>query len=207
LVIGTAPLLLNAIVDVTAKVVGMPEIESWYLGIGVAVNVACTVPLALSVGVIGVPLGTAIGLVISFVICIYLARKKIGKEITPFFRDISYLPALVAIAVAGVCEWSLRSSLPAGGIGLVLSGLLTVPAFLIYYGWVYREPLLQWSRTRAVGAHRGGRRLRRQVSPGRHRGRAVRHLGHQLWPGGAAGVRVPDPAAMTDRIGRGVNSK
>ena len=86
LVIGTAPLLFNSIVDVTAKVVGMPEIESWYLGIGVAVNVACTVPLALSVGVIGVPLGTAIGQVISFVVCIYLARKKIGK------RDHTVLP-------------------------------------------------------------------------------------------------------------------
>ena len=143
LVIGTAPLLLSSIVDVTAKVAGMPEIESWYLGLGVAVNLACTVPLAFRVGVIGVPLGTAIGQVASFVVCIYLARKKIGKQITPFFRFINYVPALIAIAVAGACEWSLRNSLPNGAIGLVLSGLLTVPAFLIYYGWVYREPLLQ----------------------------------------------------------------
>lgn len=189
LVIGNAPLALNSIVDVTAKVLGMPEIESWYLGIGVAVNVACTVALALSVGVIGVALGTAIGQVISFVVCIYLARKKIGKHITPFFRCISYVPALVAIAVAGVCEWSMHDSLPAGGIGLVLSGLLTVPAFLIYYSWVYREPLLQRFGTRAVAAHRRGRRLRRRRQPGRHRAHPVSHLGHQSWPGGAAGVR------------------
>ena len=45
---------------------------------------------------------------------------------------------------------------PAGGIGLVLSGLLTVPAFLIYYGWVYREPLLQRFGTRDVAAPRRG---------------------------------------------------
>jgi O-antigen/teichoic acid export membrane protein len=169
LVIGAAPLQLNSIVDVTAKVVGMPEIESWYLGIGVAVNVACTVPLALSIGVIGIPLGTAIGSFISYVICIRLARKKIGKQITSFFRCISYVPALVAIAVAGVCEWSLRDSMPAGGIGLVLSGLLTVPAFLIYYGWVYRKPLLQRFRTPAVSASRQERHYRRQCQPGRHR--------------------------------------
>jgi O-antigen/teichoic acid export membrane protein len=150
LVIGAAPLLLNATVDVTAKVVGMPEIESWYLGIGVAVSMACTVPLALGLGVIGVPLGTAIGQVISFIVCICLARKRIGKQITPFFLYIRYAPALVAIAVAGVCEWSLRSSLPAGAIGFVLSGLLTVPAFLIYYGWVYRKPLLQMFGAREV---------------------------------------------------------
>jgi len=143
LVIGFAPLLLNSIVDVTAKVVGMPEIESWYLGIGVIINVACTIPLALREGVIGVPLGTAIGEVISFVVCICLTRKRIGKEITPFFRYIDYAPALVAMAIAGVCEWSLRNSLPTGSIGFVLSGLLTLPAFLTYYGWVYREPLLQ----------------------------------------------------------------
>ncbi len=86
LVIGFAPLLFSSIVDVTAKAVGMPEIESWYLGIGVIVNVACTIPLALRIGVIGVPLGTAIGQVISFFVCIYLARRRIGKEITPFFR-------------------------------------------------------------------------------------------------------------------------
>jgi O-antigen/teichoic acid export membrane protein len=205
LVIGNAPLQLNSIVDVTAKVVGMPEIESWYLGIGVAVNVACTVPLALRIGVIGVPLGTAIGQFISFAVCIYLARKKIGKQITPFFRYISYAPALVAIAVAGVCEWSLRNSLPTGGIGLVLSGLLTVPAFIIYYGWVYREPLLQRLGTRAVAAHGGGRRFRRRGRPGRHRAYPPGHLGHPLWPGGVA--RVPDPEAMADRIGRGVNPK
>ena len=156
LVIGAAPLLLNSIVDVTAKVVEMPEIESWYLGIGVVINVACTIPLALHVGVIGVPLGTAIGQVISFVVCIWLARKKIGKEITPFFRYIKYIPALAAIAVAGVCEWSFHNSMPVGGLGFVFSGLLTLPAFLIYYGWVYREALLQrfGIRARPAGRHR-----------------------------------------------------
>jgi O-antigen/teichoic acid export membrane protein len=169
LVIGNGPLMLNSIVDVTVKVVGMPEIESWYLGIGVAVNVACTVPLALTVGVIGVPLGTAIGQVISFVVCICLARKKLGKQITPFFYCIRYVPALVAIAVAGVCEWSLRDSLPTGGVGLILSGLLTVPAFLIYYSWVYCEPFLQWFRTRAVAAYPQGRHHRRRRRHGRRR--------------------------------------
>ena len=54
--------------------------------------------------------------------------------------------------MAGVCEWSLRNSLPTGGIGFVLSGLLTLPAFLIYYGWVYREPLLQRFGIRAIAA-------------------------------------------------------
>jgi O-antigen/teichoic acid export membrane protein len=200
LVIGTAPLLLNSIVDVTAKVVGMPEIESWYLGIGMAVNVVCTVPLALSVGVIGVPLGTAIGQIISVAVCIYLARKRIGKRITPFYCCISYVPALVAIAVAGVCVWSLRDSLPTGGVGFVLSWLLTVPAFLIYYGWVYREPLLQRLGTQAVGAHRRGGRLRLRGQPGRHRAYPVGRLGHPLWPGGGTAVRVPDSAAMADRI-------
>lgn len=142
LVLGFAPLLLNAIVDVTAKVVDMPEIESWYLGIGVVLNVACTIPLALRIGVLGVPLGTAIGQVISFVVCIWLARRKIGKEITPFFRDLKYVPVVVSIAVAIACEWTFSNNLPRGGIGLVLSGILTLPAFLSYYGWVYREPLL-----------------------------------------------------------------
>src|SRR5487761_156736 len=143
LVIGSAPLLFSSIVDVTAKAVGMPEIESWYLGVGVIVNVACTIPLALRIGVIGVPLGTAIGQLASFVVCIYLARRKIGKEITPFFRFIRYGPVVVATGVAVAVEFLFRNSLPTGGIGFVLSGLLTLPAFFIYYGWVYRELLLR----------------------------------------------------------------
>jgi O-antigen/teichoic acid export membrane protein len=143
LVIGSAPLLFSAIVDVTAKAVGMPEIESWYLGVGMIVNVACTIPLALRIGVIGIPLGTAIGQVASFVVCIYLARRKIGKEITPFFRFIRYGPVVAATAVAAAVEVLFRNSLPSGGIGFVLSGLLTLPAFFIYYGWVYRELLLR----------------------------------------------------------------
>jgi O-antigen/teichoic acid export membrane protein len=207
LVLGTAPLLFNSIVDVTAKMVGMPEIESWYLGIGVAVNVACTVPLALSVGVIGVPLGTAIGQVISYFVCIYLARKKIGKRITPFFRCISYLPALVAIAVAGACEWSLRDSLPTGGIGFVLSGVLTLPAFLAYYGWVYREPLLQRFGIRAVPAQRRGGHIQRRRQPGRHRAHSLCHPRHQPGQTTSLASTVPNPTALTDRIGRGVNSK
>lgn len=143
LVIGNTPLQLNSIVDITVKVIGMPEIESWYLGIGVFLNVACTIPLALSLGVVGVPLGTAIGQIISFLVCIYLARKKIGRAITPFFSYISYLPVLVGSVVAAICVGSLNGRLPTGPIGLVLSGLLAVPAFFIYYGWLYGDPLLQ----------------------------------------------------------------
>lgn len=142
LVLGTAPLMYNAIVDVTAKAVEMPEIESWYLGIGVAINLACTIPLALRDGAIGIPLGTGIGQVISFVVCIALARRRIGKEITPFFRDIRYVPGLFAVALVGICEFSFSHHLPGGGVGFVLSGLLTLPGFIVYYGWVYREPLL-----------------------------------------------------------------
>lgn len=143
LVLGSAPLLLNSIVDVTAKVVGKPEIESWYLGIGVVINVACTVPVALRIGVIGVPLGTAIGQVISYFVCIYLARRKIGGGITSFVNYISYGPAVVALFLALVCEWLFRDSMPTGAVGLALTGLLTLPAFVVYYGWVYRDPLIQ----------------------------------------------------------------
>jgi O-antigen/teichoic acid export membrane protein len=143
LVIGAILPIFNSIVDLTAKAVGMPEIESWYLGIGVVVNLAFTLLLALSIGAIGIPAGTAIGQVVSFVVCIWLARRKMGKEIKPFFLYIHYFPALVAVAVAGVCEWGFSNSLPTGGIGFILSGVLTLPGFITYYGWVYREPLVQ----------------------------------------------------------------
>lgn len=143
LVIGTALPILNSIVDLTAKTIEMPEIESWYLGIGVVVNLACTIALARSVGAIGIPIGTTIGQVVSFIVCIYLARRKIGKQIIPFFQQLSYFPILIALAVAAIGEWFLGKSLPTGGAGFVLSGILTLPAFIIYYGWVFREPILQ----------------------------------------------------------------
>jgi O-antigen/teichoic acid export membrane protein len=197
LVIGNMPLAFNSIVDITAKVVGMPEIESWYLGIGVALNVALTIPLALRVGVIGVSLGTTIGQFLSFFICIYLARKKIGKQITPFFLYIRYAPALVSIAVAVACLWSTRDLLPTGAIGFVLTGVLTVPAFLIYYGWVYREPLLK----------RFGILARPEEGPGRteveddestYTGRQLRGLQALL------ALAEPDTSDMTVRQLRGL---
>jgi O-antigen/teichoic acid export membrane protein len=202
LVIGSAPLLFSAIVDVTAKAVGMPEIESWYLGVGMIVNVACTIPLALRIGVIGVPLGTAIGQVASFVVCIYLARRKIGKEITPFFRYIRYGPVVAATAVAAAVEFLFRNILPTGGIGFVLSGLLTLPAFFIYYGWVYRELLLRrlGSRVRRAEAEEepkaeGGPRRKVGEDDGAYARRQLRGLQALLAIAeaattGAAGMRA-----------------
>lgn len=165
MVIGAVLPTFNSLVDLTAKAVGMPEIESWYLGIGTVVNLACTLLLAVSIGAIGIPIGTAIGQVVSFAVCIWLARRKIGKEITPFFLYVHYFPALVAIAVAGVCEWGLSSILPTGGIGFALSGLLTLPGFITYYGWVYREPLVQKFKDRARHGERdSGREIQEDDS-------------------------------------------
>ena len=92
LVIGAILPMFNSIVDLSAKAVGMPEIESWYLGMGVIVNLAFTLLLAHIVGAIGIPTGTAIGQVASFVICIWLARRKIGKEVTAILPLYSLFP-------------------------------------------------------------------------------------------------------------------
>jgi O-antigen/teichoic acid export membrane protein len=150
LILGSTPLLMNSIVDVTAKIVEMPEIESWYLGIGVVMNVALTLPIALRFGVIGVPIGTAIGQVVSFFVCIYLAKRKIGREIFPFFYDVRYVPVLFAAALAALAEWAFRHSMPTGAIGFIACGLLTLPGFLAYYGWVYRGLLLKKFAAREV---------------------------------------------------------
>ncbi len=108
MVIGAVLPMFNSLVDMTAKTVGMPEIESWDPGIGMVVNLACTLLLALSIGAIGIPIGTTIGQAVSFAVCIWLARRKIGREITPFFLYFHYFPVLVATGVAGVCEWGLK---------------------------------------------------------------------------------------------------
>jgi O-antigen/teichoic acid export membrane protein len=203
LVAGSAPLLYNAIVDVTTKVVGMPEIESWYLGIGVVFNVAFTIVFSFRIGVIGIPLGTAIGQVISYFVCIYLARRKLGKEITPFTRYIRYSPLVAAAAVATVCEWLFRDSLPSGGIGFVASGLLTLPAMVTYYGWVYREFLLRrlgigsppvTEQTRVAPATRAERVLQ---DDGAYARRQLRGL-QALMAIAAPGPAVPGPAAERD---------
>ncbi len=141
LVLGSSPLLFSAIVDITAKVVGLAEIESWYLGIGVLLNIACTIPLALWIGVLGIPVGTAIGQLASFVVCIRLAKSRIGSEIAGFHRSLCYAPMLTGIAVSAVLEWGFNGTLPHGGLGLILAGLLAVPGFVIYYAWVYWRPL------------------------------------------------------------------
>jgi O-antigen/teichoic acid export membrane protein len=142
LVLGSTPLLMNSVVDITIKVVEMPEIESWYLGIGVILNLACTIAAALRFGMLGVPIGTAVGEVASYYVCIYLARRKIGKEIVPFSTSVRYLPALVGVVLAVLPELAFGRKLPTGALGFILNGVLLLPGFIAYYGWVYRDLLL-----------------------------------------------------------------
>ena len=152
LILGTTPLLYNSLVDVTAKILEMPGIESWYLGVGVVLSLACSIPLALTIGVLGIPIGTASGQVTSLFVCIYLARRRIAGDLPSFIGAVDYAAALAAVALAVPLEICVSPSLPTGAVGLVGSGLLTLPAFGVYYLWAYRSAVV--ARIRHVTAER-----------------------------------------------------
>ncbi len=61
LLVGQTTGLLSRVMDEFVKAINRPGLESRYLGVGTLVNVAFTIPLAFAIGMLGVPIGTALG--------------------------------------------------------------------------------------------------------------------------------------------------
>ena len=72
--------LLSAPLATTARATGRPELESRYGVLAMIVNIACTVPLALVAGALGVAAGTAIGCLAGTVYFARLMRQVVPRR-------------------------------------------------------------------------------------------------------------------------------
>lgn len=158
LLVGQSPLLYSGVMDTLGKAANRPGLESRYLGVGMAVNLPFTVGLAFGVGMLGVPIGTALGQLASSVYFLRIARRQIAPDLRSFVPEFPVVAVLVAVATTAALEIGAYAIAPRGAAGLVVCAVPAALALVLYavllVGW--KESL---GRTRVVArglASRGG---------------------------------------------------
>jgi O-antigen/teichoic acid export membrane protein len=132
LLIGQGVEILSEVMANLGKAVNRPGLESRYLSVGVVVGVALTVPLALSIGVLGVPIGTAVGSVVSTLYFLRIARRGIAPGLRSFFADVPFLAVGMSVLVTALLELPVYRLAPSGPAGLVACGVPALAGLLSY---------------------------------------------------------------------------
>jgi O-antigen/teichoic acid export membrane protein len=132
LLVGQTTGLLSRVMDEFVKSINRPGIESRYLGVGTLVNVAFTIPLAFAIGMLGVPIGTALGATVSSLYFIRLARREVSPSIQSFLAELPVLATGVAVAITGALELLVYRWAPRGVVGLLLCGVPALIALGVY---------------------------------------------------------------------------
>ena len=147
LLAGRSTSLWSAVMDSLGKSINRPGIESAYLGLGMAVNVVVTVPLALSIGMLGVPVGTAVAETASRLYLLRLSRRAIDPDLRSYLADLPLAAIAAGAAVTLALEVPTFLVAPPGPAGLIVCG---IPAALgiAAYVLVLRAP---GQRSRGVG--------------------------------------------------------
>lgn len=154
LLVGQTMNLLSQVMVEFGKSIKRPGLESRYLGVGMVINIAFTVPLALTIGMLGVPIGTALGVIASNLYFLHIARREIDPKLRSFFADIPKLAVTLAVITTGCLELPAYMVAPRGAGGLVICVIPAVIGLGVYTvmvtgikqtltsvgGWVSRRP-------------------------------------------------------------------
>ncbi len=124
--------LLSQVMAELGKAVNRPGLESRYLGVGVVINVVLTIPLAFTVGMLGVPIGTAIGQLVSALYFLHIAKREIDRGLRSFLADIPVLATVTATACAAALVLPAYAVAPRGAFGLLLCGVPAAVALVIH---------------------------------------------------------------------------
>lgn len=148
LLVGQGMGLLTLVMDRFGKSVRHPELESRYLGLGAVANVALTIPLALTAGVLGVPAGTTVGEIVSGLYLLRLARRRIGPDVRSSLTEVPLTALVSALALTTLLELGAARVAPQGAGGLALCALPALAGLALY------ALILGATRHVPVGAHR-----------------------------------------------------
>jgi O-antigen/teichoic acid export membrane protein len=132
LLLGGALSLFSQVMDHFGKSINRPELESRYLGVGVVVNIALTIPLALTIGMLGVPLGTACGATVSSVYFLHLARRKIRPDLRSFLTEVPVVALLLSVGVTLLLEVPAFRIAPRGALGLLVCAVPALAGLGVY---------------------------------------------------------------------------
>ncbi|MCU1495357.1 MAG: hypothetical protein JWO62_3121 [Acidimicrobiaceae bacterium] len=154
LLLGQTMSLMSQVMGCLAKSVNKPGLESRYLGLGMLINIAFTIPLALTVGVVGVPAGTALGQVASTLYFLHIARRRITPDIRSFLADVPRLPLVLGLVVTVSLELAAYRVAPIGAAGLALCAVPALIGLMVYAVTTYGVRQLA-SQTAAWMTHTG----------------------------------------------------
>lgn len=133
LLVGQSATVFSVLVDTLGKVANRPGLESRYLTIGAVLNVGLCVPLALSLGILGIPLSVAASQVLSAVLCVLLVDRHVHRGAAASFRAFPKRAVAVACAVTFALEAVAHPVVPQGPLGLCLCALPAVVGLGAYF--------------------------------------------------------------------------
>lgn len=119
---GNGVLLVSALITTYATAIGNAGVAARYGMVGMVVNIASTIPLAL-LGSLGVVIGTAVGQVGAASYLLRNARRSIGTGLPNPLKEIPIVSAVVTAAVTCTMEFLLRNYVPGGALGLLAMGV------------------------------------------------------------------------------------
>jgi len=115
-----------------ALTLGHPELDVRYGMVGLALNIALSLLLAPTVGMIGVVAATAISQTASVFFLIWDARRTLPAVPHWFARDIPWLAGIGTLVITGAVELAAQDAIPQGALGLISCGVLAIPGLLFY---------------------------------------------------------------------------
>ncbi|MBK7720974.1 MAG: polysaccharide biosynthesis C-terminal domain-containing protein [Austwickia sp.] len=140
--------LLTLVLSLWTLTAGHPELELRANLVSLVVNLALSAALLPMVGMIGVIAATAVGQLAGTLHLIRLARRTLTAAPRSALREIPWLAAMAAAALAAALELSAHGHLPRGVLGLLAAGALALPAAVLYVLLAFGPQLRTWRRAR-----------------------------------------------------------
>lgn len=132
LLLGQAVVLLSLVMDSVVKAADHPEVESRYLAVGAVMKLVVALGLGVSVGMLGVPIGTTVGAFVSVAYFLRLTRRRLRIPLRSFVSEIPTLALVVSVGVTLLLELPAFALSPHGVAGLAVCALPAVIGLSCY---------------------------------------------------------------------------
>jgi O-antigen/teichoic acid export membrane protein len=152
---GQAPWLLAMVMDGFLKSANHPGLESKYLGLATAIDMALAAPLAFGLGMLGVPIGVAAGYIVASFYLLHLARRDVDPGLRSFFADVPAGAVLSGVLVTFLLEVPAAHLAPRGALGLIVCGLPALAGLGTYALAAAGPDRLKWEARRVLAFARG----------------------------------------------------
>ena len=132
LLAGYLPVLWAGALMMWTQVLGHPGLAARCATIAAVLNVGLTLALVVPFGLVGIVVATASTQVLSALLLLHLARRRLTHPGRGFLREVPVLPAVAAAVVVVALELLARPIVPSGALGLAACGLLAAPGLGVF---------------------------------------------------------------------------